>query len=86
VTKSAGARIDELCTKLDREWEGFDEDLREGRLTHINFDPERKSLTWRRPKADREDEVHDGFYDKLTAQPIVDVFRFVDEACGSCRP
>lgn len=82
VTNSAGARIDELCTALDRQWEGFDQDLRDGRLTHIDFDPERKSLTWRRPKAEQANGGQDGFYDNLTTQPIVDVFRFVNQACG----
>jgi TnpA family transposase len=82
VTNSAGVRIDELCAALDQEWESFDQVLRDGQLTHITFDPERKSLTWRRPKAEPADGIQDGFYDKLTAQPIVDVFRFVDQACG----
>jgi hypothetical protein len=82
VTNPAGARIDELCAALDRQWEGFDQDLRDGRLTHIDFDPERKSLTWRRPKAEPGDGIQDSFYDKLPARPIVDIFRFVDQACG----
>jgi TnpA family transposase len=82
VTNPAGARINELCAALDRQWEGFDQDLRSGRLTHIDFDPERKSITWRRPKAEQGDEIQNGFYDKLPAQPIADVFRFVDQACG----
>ena len=82
VTKPAGARIDELCAALDREWESFEQDLRDGRLMHINFDPERKSLTWRKPKAEPADGIQNSFYDKLTVQPIVDVFSFVDQACG----
>lgn len=82
VTKPAGARIAELCDALDRQWDAFDQDLRDGRLTHIDFDPERKTLVWRKPKSDRDDGIQDGFYDKLTAQPVVDVFRFVNQACG----
>jgi TnpA family transposase len=82
VTKPAGARIDALCTALDRQWEAFDQELRDGRLTHIDFDPERKTLAWRRPKADQQDGIQDGFYEKVTVQPIVDVFRFVNQACG----
>ena len=82
VTNPAGARIDELCAALDQQWKGFDQDLRDGRLTHIDFDPERKSITWRRSKAEQADGIHDGIYDNLTAQPIVDVFRFVNQACG----
>ena len=82
VTNPAGARIDELCAALDQQWKGFDQDLRDGRLTHIDFDPERKSITWRRSKAEQADGIQDGIYDNLTAQPIVDVFRFVNQACG----
>ena len=82
VTNPAEARIDELYTALDQQWKGFDQDLRDGRLTHIDFNPERKSLTWRRPKTEQADEIQDGFYDNLTVQPIVDVFRFVNQTCG----
>ena len=82
VTNPAGARIDELCAALDQQWKGFDQDLRDGRLPHIDFDPERKSITWRRSKAEQADGIQDGIYDNLTAQPIVDVFRFVNQACG----
>ena len=82
VTNPAGARIDELCVALDQQWKGFDQDLRDGRLPHIDFDPERKSITWRRSKAEQADGIQDGIYDNLTAQPIVDVFRFVNQACG----
>ncbi len=82
VSNPAEARIDELYTALDQQWKGFDQDLRDGRLTHIDFNPERKSLTWRRPKAEQVDEIQNGFYDNLTVQPIVDVFRFVNQTCG----
>jgi len=82
VAKPAGARIDALCAALDQQWEIFDQELRDGRLTHIDYDPERKTLVWRRPKADRQDEIQDGIYGKLAVQPIVDVFRFVNQACG----
>ena len=82
VAKPAGARIDTLCAALDQQWEAFDQELRDGRLTHIDFDSEHKTLVWRRPKADPQAEIQDGIYGKLAVQPIVDVFRFVNQACG----
>jgi TnpA family transposase len=82
VTRPAGVRIEELCTELDRQWQAFDQDLRQGSLTHIDFDPDRKTLALRRPKAARQDAVQNGFYDKLPARAFVDVFRFVNQACG----
>src|SRR3954451_8790594 len=45
--------------------------------------PQRKTLSLRRPKADREEEdLQDAFYAKLAAQGIADVFHFVNAQCG----
>jgi len=62
--------------------QAFDRELRLGKLSHLDYDPQRKSLTWRRPKADKEEARQNDFYAGLPARNIADVFRFVNEQCG----
>jgi TnpA family transposase len=77
------AGLDVLCADLDRRWQTFERELRRGKLKHLDYDPQRKTLSLRRPKADREDEaLEDAFYGKLAAQGIADVFHFVNAQCG----
>jgi len=76
------AILDNLCAKLDRLWQAFDRELRLGKLSHLDYDPQRKSLTWRRPKADKEEARQNDFYAGLPARNIADIFRFVNEQCG----
>lgn len=76
------AVLDKLCAEFDRLWRTFDRELRLGKLRHLDYDPQRKSLTWRRPKADKEEARQSGFYAGLPARSIADIFRFVNEQCG----
>ena len=75
--------LDILCAGLDQRWHTFERELRQGKLKHLDYDPQRKTLSLRRPKADRkEEDLQDTFYSKLAAQGIADVFRFVNAQCG----
>lgn len=77
------AGLDALCADLDRRWQTFGRELRQGKLKHLDYDPQHNTLSLRRPKADREEEVlQDAFYDKLAAQGIADVCHFVNAQCG----
>jgi len=73
--------LDGLFAELDTEWKAFNEELRSGKLKHLEFDSEKQTLTWHRPKADKDKEVQQSFYSKLQAHDIADVFRFVNEQC-----
>jgi TnpA family transposase len=75
------AALDGLCADLDRRWQTFDRDLRQGKLKHLAYDSQRKILSARRPKSDTN-EVQDAFYSKLAAQGIADIFYFVNARCG----
>ena len=75
------ATLDALLTELDIEWRGFDADLRGGKLKHLEFDTDKRTLTWHRPKADKDKQLQQGFYGKLQARDIADIFRFVNERC-----
>jgi TnpA family transposase len=73
--------LDALFTELDAQWRAFDEELRGGKLKHLEFDPAKQTLTWHRPKSDKDKVLQQNFYAKLQARSITDVFRFVNERC-----
>ena len=69
-------------SQLDTQWRAFDEELCSGKLKHLEFDSVRQTLTWHRPKADKDKLLQQSFYAKLQAHDIADVFRFVNEKSG----
>ncbi|MEI8171537.1 MAG: Tn3 family transposase [Rhodoferax sp.] len=73
--------LEALFTELDIQWRAFDEELRSSKLKHLEFDQEKKTLIWHRPKADKDKRLQQGFYGKLQARDIADIFRFVNEQC-----
>lgn len=73
--------LDTLFTELDTQWRAFDEELRSGKLKHLEFDSEKQTLIWHRPKADKDKLLQQDFYSKLQARDIADIFRFVNEQC-----
>lgn len=52
-----------------------------GKLKHLEYDVARKHLTWRKPKVNKNEALQSGFYAKLPAHGIADIFRFVNEQC-----
>ena len=74
--------LDTLFADLDRLWRTFDRELQQGKLKHLEYDPIRKTLSWRKPKVDKEAALQASFYAKLPARDIADIFRFVN---GRCR-
>ena len=73
--------LDALFVELDTLWRAFDAELRSGKLKHLEFDPDKQTLIWHRPKADKDKQLQQGFYGKLQARDVADVFRFVNERC-----
>ncbi|WP_116116994.1 hypothetical protein [Paraburkholderia sp. BL6669N2] len=59
-----------------------DRELRQGKLKHLDYDAQRRTLTWRQPKADKESAKQDSFYAKLPLRDIAPIIRFVNERCG----
>jgi TnpA family transposase len=74
--------LDALFIELDTQWRAFDAELRSGKLKHLEFDQDKQTLIWHRPKTDKDKQIQQGFYGKLQARDIADVFRFVDERCN----
>ena len=50
-------------------------------VKQLEFDPDKQTLIWQRPKADKDKQLQQGFYGKLQARDVADVFRFVNERC-----
>lgn len=73
--------LDALFAEHDRQWQAFDAELRSGKLKHLEYDPTKQTLIWHRPKAGNDKQLQQGFYAKLQARDIADVFRFVNEQC-----
>ena len=82
LRQPADATVDALCDELDRLWRTFDHDLRSGKLKHLEFDPEHNTLSWRKPRIDKDEALQSSFYAKLQARGVPDVFRFVNARCG----
>jgi hypothetical protein len=74
--------LDSLFAELRQLWRAFDRDLRHGRLKHLEYDPANKTLSWRKPKTNNQEALQTGFYSKLRARDITDIFRFVNQQCG----
>jgi TnpA family transposase len=79
LSKPVDETLDALFVELDTQWRAFDDDLRAGKLKHLDFDADKKTLIWHRPKADKDKQLQKGFYAKLQARDIADIFRFVNE-------
>jgi hypothetical protein len=54
--------LDAMFAELDTEWRAFDEELRGGKLKHLEFNPDKQTLTWHRPKADKDKLLQQSFY------------------------
>ena len=73
--------LDALFAELDQLWRDFDHDLRQGKLKHLDYDLVKQTLTWRKPKADKDEAREAAFYATLPVRSIADIFRFVNERC-----
>lgn len=73
--------LETLCAELSDAWKTFDHELRQGKLRHLEYDPEKKTLIWHKPRADKEALSQSTFYGKLLARDITDIFRFVNGHC-----
>jgi hypothetical protein len=82
LAQPVDATLDGLFVELDTPWHSFDQELRQGKRKHLDFNPVKKSLTWHRPEADQNEALQKDFYAKLVASDITDIFRFVNERCG----
>ena len=72
------AQLDTLKTELHTQWLAFNRELKQGKLTHLEYDEQTEKLTWRKPKVDKHPEREQAFYQQLPFCDVADVFRFVN--------
>jgi len=75
------AQLNALVTELDAQWLAFNRELRQGKLKHLDYDSQTRTLTWRKPEAAKHAAREEAFYEQLSFCDVADVFRFVNEQC-----
>ena len=75
------AQLDALTAELRKQWLAFDSELKQGKLTHLDYDKDKKKLIWRKPKGDNQKVSEKAFYEQLPHCDVADVFRFVNAQC-----
>nr|UVN17931.1 hypothetical protein pPsy0479a_00099 [Pseudomonas syringae] len=79
-------QLDRLKAELHTQWLTFNRELKQGKLTHLEYDKDTQVLIWRKPKADKQPVREKSFYEQLPFCDIADVFRFVDSQCQFLAP
>ena len=81
LRQSINVQLDVLTAELRAQWLAFDSELKQGKLTHLDYDKEKKKLIWRKPKGDNQKVTEQAFYEQLPHCDVADVFRFVNAQC-----
>ncbi|MGF1804291.1 Tn3 family transposase, partial [Aliivibrio sifiae] len=74
-------QLDKLESELHKQWQAFNRELKQGKLTHLEYDKEKQKLTWRKPRQENQKDDEQSFYGKLPFCDIADVLRFVNDEC-----
>jgi hypothetical protein len=74
-------QLDALATELRSQWLAFNRELKQGKLTHLEYDKDTQKLTWRKPKGENQKARENAFYEQLPFCDVADVFRFVNGQC-----
>jgi len=75
------AQLDALTVELRAQWLAFNSELKQGKLTHLDYDKDTKKLIWRKPKGENQKVSEQVFYEQLSHCDVADVFRFVNGQC-----
>ena len=81
LRKPINAQLDALTVELRAQWVAFNRELKEGKLTHLDYDEDTKKLIWRKPKGGNQKVREQTFYEQLPFCDVADVFRFVNSRC-----
>ena len=73
-------QINQLFSQLNELWLTLNRNLKQGKLTHLRYDPIKKTLHRQRFKEYKEEPQHH-FYAQLPLRDITDVLQFVNERC-----
>ena len=81
LRQPVNAQLDTLKAELCAQWLALDSELKQGKLTHLDYDKDTKKLIWRKPKGENQKVREQGFYEQLPHCDVADVFRFVNRQC-----
>jgi hypothetical protein len=73
------AQLDALAAELHAQWLAFNRELKQGKLTHLEYDKDTQKLIWRKPKTENQKVREQAFYEQLPFCDVADVFRFVNQ-------
>ncbi|MFI4954569.1 MAG: Tn3 family transposase [Gammaproteobacteria bacterium] len=74
-------RLDDKFAELHELWIAFNDDLKQGRLKHLRYDEDTKTLHLKKYHEHKEEELQHNFYSQLPLCDITDVLQFVHEPC-----
>ena len=74
-------QLDTLTAELHAQWLAFNRELKQGKLTHLEYDKDTRTLIWRKPKGENQKAREQSFYEQLPFCYVADVFRFVNGQC-----
>lgn len=75
-------QLDALAVELRAQWLAFDRELKQGKLTHLDYDKDTQTLVWHKPKGEKPKGQHEQtFYEQLPHCDVADLFRFVNGQC-----
>jgi TnpA family transposase len=75
------AQLDALKAELHAQWLAFNRELKQGKLTHLEYDKKTQTLTWRKSTIAKQPAREQAFYEQLTFCDVADLFRFVNREC-----
>jgi TnpA family transposase len=74
-------QLNALTAELHTQWLAFNRELKQGKLTHLEYNKDTQKLTWRKPKGENQKAREQTFYEQLPFCDVADVFRFVNGQC-----
>lgn len=80
--KSIETQLEELGQELKTEWKKFDNNLKKNALKHIQYDIKTKTVSFHKPKINKDEELIRQFYEKLPVVDNIDLIRFVNDETG----
>ncbi|WP_341757956.1 Tn3 family transposase [Candidatus Tisiphia endosymbiont of Ditula angustiorana] len=75
-------QLDDLTKELHDLWLLFNKNLKQGKLTHLMYDKEKKKLCWNKIKANKDEKLQNKFFKQLPFCEISEVLNFVNNNCN----
>ncbi|CAH2802359.1 MAG: Transposase [uncultured Caballeronia sp.] len=66
------------------QWTTFNRELKQGKLTHLEYDRNTQKLVWRKPKTENQKVREQAFYEQLPFCDVADVSASLTASVSSC--